>query len=113
MPDNHRALHWAQAKVYAHLMCDARSLPEIDVALVYFDIVSERETVLTQTLGAAELATFFAEQRALSAGPSARRPIGRRAMRRCARWCFRTAGSAAASASWRWPSIAPHATSGA
>ena len=68
MPDNHRALHWAQAKVYAHLMCDARSLPEIDVALVYFDIVSERETVLTQTLGAAELATFFAEQCACFVG---------------------------------------------
>ncbi|VWB13002.1 ATP-dependent DNA helicase [Burkholderia lata] len=68
MPANHRALHWAQAKVYAHLMCDAHGLQDIDVALVYFDIVSERETVLTQTLAAAELATFFAEQCACFVG---------------------------------------------
>ncbi|PCE33179.1 ATP-dependent DNA helicase [Burkholderia ubonensis] len=62
MPANHRALHWAQAKVYAHLLCDARELAEITVALVYFDIVSERETVLSETLAADVLAAFFAEQ---------------------------------------------------
>ncbi|HDR9200962.1 TPA: ATP-dependent DNA helicase [Burkholderia vietnamiensis] len=68
MPANHRALHWAQAKVYAHLMCATRGLAEIDVALVYFDIVSERETVLTETLRAEALAAFFAEQCACFVG---------------------------------------------
>ncbi|KVC75064.1 ATP-dependent DNA helicase [Burkholderia ubonensis] len=68
MPANHRALHWAQAKVYAHLLCDARELPEITVALVYFDIVSERETVLSETLAADALAAFFAEQCACFVG---------------------------------------------
>ncbi|HDR9251365.1 ATP-dependent DNA helicase [Burkholderia vietnamiensis] len=68
MPANHRALHWAQAKVYAHLMCATRGLAEIDVALVYFDIVSERETVLTETLSAEALAAFFAEQCACFVG---------------------------------------------
>ncbi|AOI73353.1 ATP-dependent DNA helicase [Burkholderia ubonensis] len=68
MPANHRALHWAQAKVYAHLLCDARELPEITVALVYFDIVSERETVLSETLAADVLAAFFAEQCACFVG---------------------------------------------
>ncbi|GBH23283.1 hypothetical protein BvRS1_03320 [Burkholderia vietnamiensis] len=68
MPANHRALHWAQAQVYAHLMCATRGLAEIDVALVYFDIVSERETVLTETLSAEALAAFFAEQCACFVG---------------------------------------------
>ncbi len=46
--DNQRALHWAQAKVYGWLLCEAESLEAIEVALVYFDIDSARETVLTQ-----------------------------------------------------------------
>ncbi|WP_179404979.1 ATP-dependent DNA helicase [Burkholderia guangdongensis] len=62
MPANHRALHWAQAKVYGHLLCAARGLAELTVALVYFDIVSEHETVLTDTLPAHALAAFFDEQ---------------------------------------------------
>ncbi len=47
--DNQRALHWAQAKVYGWLLCEAESLDAIEVALVYFDIDSARETVLTQS----------------------------------------------------------------
>lgn len=31
-PANHRQLHWAQAKVYGWLMCQARQLPAIEVA---------------------------------------------------------------------------------
>ncbi|KDB10225.1 helicase c2 [Burkholderia sp. lig30] len=62
MPANHRALHWAQAKVYGHLLCEARGLAELTVALVYFDIDAERETRLTETLPASALAAFFAEQ---------------------------------------------------
>lgn len=46
--DNQRALHWAQAKVYGWLLCEAESLDAIEVALVYFDIDSARETLLTQ-----------------------------------------------------------------
>lgn len=45
---NQRALHWAQAKVYGWLLCEAESLDAIEVALVYFDIDSARETVHTQ-----------------------------------------------------------------
>ena len=59
MPENHRALHWAQAKVYAHLLCAQRGLPEIHVALVYYDIVERKETVLTETCGADALARHF------------------------------------------------------
>lgn len=62
MPDNHRALHWAQALVYGHLLCQTRGLAELNVALVYFDIGSRKETVLTQTHDAATLRTLFERQ---------------------------------------------------
>ncbi|MBA3479352.1 MAG: ATP-dependent DNA helicase [Lautropia sp.] len=62
MPANHRELHWAQAKVYAWLLCRQLCLAELNVALVYFDIVSRDETVLVQRLGAAELEAFFEDQ---------------------------------------------------
>jgi DNA excision repair protein ERCC-2 len=62
MPGNHRTLHWAQALVYGHLLCQLRGLPELAVSLVYFDIQSQKETLLTQTFTAASLEEFFIEQ---------------------------------------------------
>jgi DNA excision repair protein ERCC-2 len=62
MPDNHRQLHWAQLRVYGHLLCAARGLPEVNLALVYFDIGSQQETVLRETRGSEELATMFADR---------------------------------------------------
>ena len=59
MPDNHRQLHWAQARVYGWLLCQQKALPEITVALVYHDIGSQEETVLTETRSAADLEAFF------------------------------------------------------
>ncbi|MCQ6256626.1 ATP-dependent DNA helicase [Pseudomonas sp. Q11] len=64
-PANHRQLHWAQAKIYGWLMCQKLQLPRIDVALVYFDIVSEKETCLTQSFEATQLEIFFEQQCAL------------------------------------------------
>lgn len=62
MPANHRQLHWAQAKVYGWLMCQALELSEIRLALVYFDIVSEKETTLVEPFEAATLEQFFKQQ---------------------------------------------------
>lgn len=62
MPANHRALHWAQAKIYAHLMCQNRALTGMRVALVYYNIADHRETVLVQDHTASELEAFFIEQ---------------------------------------------------
>ncbi|MCP2091553.1 UNVERIFIED_ORG: DNA excision repair protein ERCC-2 [Paraburkholderia sediminicola] len=62
MPANHRTLHWAQALVYGHLLCQTRSLAELTVALVYFDVGSQKETLLTETHTARELEIFFVEQ---------------------------------------------------
>ncbi|CUJ44371.1 ATP-dependent DNA helicase [Achromobacter aegrifaciens] len=60
--DNHRAVHWAQAKVYGHLLCQARGLASLRVALVYYNVVTEEETVLVETHEAAALQAFFREQ---------------------------------------------------
>ena len=59
---NHRALHWAQAQVYGHLLCQARGLAQLKVALVYFHTGTQQEVVLTQSFSAAELQAFFAQQ---------------------------------------------------
>lgn len=67
-PANHRALHWAQARLYGWLMCEKlqRELPgdqspcdELRIALVYFDIATQRETVLVETHSAQALREHF------------------------------------------------------
>ncbi|PRA57094.1 MULTISPECIES: ATP-dependent DNA helicase [Pseudomonas] len=62
MPANHRHLHWAQAKIYGALLCQTLQLPAVNLALVYFDIVSEKETSLVETWSAADLQAFFQQQ---------------------------------------------------
>lgn len=56
---HHRALHWAQARVYGHLLCQARGLARLRVALVYFNVGTEQETVLVETHEAGALKAFF------------------------------------------------------
>ncbi|RAI69466.1 ATP-dependent DNA helicase [Pseudomonas fluorescens] len=58
-PANHRQLHWAQARIYGWLMCRKLDLPQINLALVYFDIVSEKETCLVEPFEATQLQQFF------------------------------------------------------
>jgi DNA excision repair protein ERCC-2 len=62
IPANHRQLHWAQARVYGWLLCQSLQLPQVNLALVYFDIVSEKETRVEETWKAAELEQFFNQQ---------------------------------------------------
>jgi len=62
MPANHRQLHWAQAKIYGWLLCQLRSLSQLNVALVYFDVTSQEETRLDAAYTAAELEAFFVLQ---------------------------------------------------
>lgn len=59
MPDNHRQLHWAQAKIYGWLMCQERDLASINIALVYYNISSKIETLLVEEISAHELQAFF------------------------------------------------------
>jgi DNA excision repair protein ERCC-2 len=58
-PDNHRALHWAQARIYGWLMCQAHALDGLELALVYYDIDTQRETTFEAWHTAQELQEFF------------------------------------------------------
>jgi len=48
MPDNHRALHWAQLRIYGWLLCRQKGLSSITLVLVYFDVASERKDLLEE-----------------------------------------------------------------
>lgn len=61
-PANHRQLHWAQAKVYAWLLCQARQLPAIEVALVYLNVDNDGQTLISEHYSAVELQAFFETQ---------------------------------------------------
>ena len=61
MPANYRSLHWAQAKIYGHLLCQQRQLKELDIALVYFDIDQHTETVLLERYTAESLEQHFVQ----------------------------------------------------
>ena len=56
---NQRALHWAQVRVYGHMLCEQLALDGLDLTLVYFNIDTGVETPLTQRHSADELRAFF------------------------------------------------------
>lgn len=57
-----RQLHWAQLKVYGHLMCAQEGLAELKLALVYFNLDEQQETMLLETHTAQALHAFFEQQ---------------------------------------------------
>ena len=65
IPANHRQLHWAQARLYGWLLCQRLQLPEVNLALVYFDIATEQETRVQELWAATDLQHFFNQQCAL------------------------------------------------
>ena len=62
MRENHRGLHWAQLKVYGHLLCSRDSLTQIKLALVYFNIAALEETLLIKRHLACDLKVHFEAQ---------------------------------------------------
>ncbi|WP_312601558.1 ATP-dependent DNA helicase [Pseudomonas luteola] len=62
MPPNHRHLHWAQAKIYGWLLCQKLSLHELELALVYFDVGSQKETTLLERFTSGVLKEYFERQ---------------------------------------------------
>lgn len=61
IPANHRALHWAQAKLYGAMLCRRDGLARLDLSLIYLDIDRDRETILDDRFEAAELDQFLNE----------------------------------------------------
>ncbi|QHF31218.1 ATP-dependent DNA helicase [Pseudomonas sp. R32] len=64
-PDNHRQLHWAQARVYGWLLCQQRQLPVLRLALVYLNVDSDEQTLVEEQRSAHELEQFFNGQCAI------------------------------------------------
>ncbi len=62
LPGNHRELHWAQVKIYGWLLCQKLGLAEVRLALVYFDIGSQQETLLSELFTADTLKQYFEAQ---------------------------------------------------
>ena len=62
MRENHRQLHWAQLKVYGHLLCSRDGLPQIKLALVYFNVATQDETLLVESCSAEDLRAYFEAQ---------------------------------------------------
>jgi DNA excision repair protein ERCC-2 len=62
MRENHRQLHWAQLKVYGHLLCRKQGLPHIKLALVYFNVATQDEILLVESHAAPDLQAFFEDQ---------------------------------------------------
>ena len=61
MPDNHRALHWAQLKIYGALLCAEKNLPTLTLTLVYFEVDREEETPFSEHYTRETLQTFFTD----------------------------------------------------
>lgn len=59
LPDNHRALHWAQLKVYGALLCASQGRSELELALVYLDVTTGQETVQPERWMANDLQAFW------------------------------------------------------
>ncbi len=57
--ENHRVLHWAQLKVYGAQLCAERSLEEIRLTLVYFEVDREHETPISENYRAEDLKVFL------------------------------------------------------
>jgi DNA excision repair protein ERCC-2 len=62
LPENHRQLHWAQVKIYGWLLCQKLALAEVRLALVYFDVGTQEETLLSELFPAAALQHYFEAQ---------------------------------------------------
>lgn len=59
IPENHRELHWAQAKCYGWLYCAQHSCDDINLSLIYFELADEQEYPLEETWSAGELKEYF------------------------------------------------------
>jgi DNA excision repair protein ERCC-2 len=86
IPGNRHWLHWAQVQTYGAQLCRRDALAEVELALVYFDIDKQEETVLSERFSAARLEAMFVERcDAFSVWAQAELDVSRFEMRRFAR----------------------------
>ena len=61
IPQNHRDLHWAQLKIYGTLQCRTLNLTEIELALIYFNVDTQKETAIVEQYDCDTLEQFYAK----------------------------------------------------
>ena len=110
-PANHRQLHWAQVRVYGWLLCQERGLDEVELALVYFDVGSQKETLFTERASAAELQVFF-EAQCLAFIAWAEAELAHQGVRNTALQALRFPTPPSAAASVNWPRRCTTASTG-
>lgn len=59
IPENHRALHWAQARCYGWMYCALHGCDQVNLALIYFELATETEFLLEENWNASELQEYF------------------------------------------------------
>lgn len=59
IPENHRALHWAQARCYGWMYCAQHDCDEINLSLIYFELATETEYLFEENWQASELQEYF------------------------------------------------------
>lgn len=101
-PANHRHLHWAQARVYGWLLCAERKLEEVELALVYLEVGSQRRPASSSGCGLTSCGcSSRASARRFSPGPSRNWRTASGATANWPRYAFPTPNSATASGNWR------------
>lgn len=58
IPENHQQLHWAQAKCYGWMYCEAQGCDKINIALIYFNLTNDEEYRQEETWSAAALKEY-------------------------------------------------------
>lgn len=61
LPPARRHLHRSQALLYGSLLCATRGLTHLTVALVYYNVTTQTETIIAEECSAAELHQHFAD----------------------------------------------------
>jgi len=58
IPENHRELHWAQAKCYGWMLCEKSGCEYVNVAIIYFHLGDQKEYRFEQAWSAEELKSY-------------------------------------------------------
>lgn len=58
LPENHRQLHWAQARLYGWMYCRQHQRNDITLALIYFDLHDQREYRVEEHFTLPELVAY-------------------------------------------------------
>ncbi|RYY74740.1 MAG: ATP-dependent DNA helicase [Gammaproteobacteria bacterium] len=58
IPENHRDLHWAQAKCYGWMLCTQLECEYVNLALIYFNLSTQKEYRFEQCMSAQDLKLY-------------------------------------------------------